>query len=423
MPVSAGTSVTARLPGNRAETVITVGEAREAVLAAMPDFEAENVPVESARGRVLRQNVVAERDQPPFDRVMMDGIAIAYSDYAAGRRQFPVQSTQAAGDKQQTLDAGNCIEIMTGASLPVGAECIVPVERITVAEGAATLEDGYVAEARQFIHPQASDHERGTVLLAAGKRISPMDIAIVHSAGLTDVEVSRQPTIRIISTGNELVPAGESIGPHQVRLSNGPAVVALLEEHGYVDCEHDHLEDEPAVLEERIAAHLAAADVLVLSGGVSMGKADYVPQVLGKLGVEVVFHKISQRPGKPMWFGVGPAGQAVFALPGNPVSTLVCARQYVLPALARSSGQPNAQPEFAALAQDFSFKPQLTCFQPVRLLSSTGGQVLAVPVKTNTSGDFAALSATDACVELPLEDTEFPAGTAVRLHRWRLLEP
>ncbi len=400
--------------------MITVGKAREAILAAMPEFEAETVAVESACGRILRQQVVAERDQPPFDRVMMDGIAIAFSDYAAGKRQFRIQSTQAAGDEQQSLNAGSCIEIMTGASLPRGADCIVPVERIAVSDGAATLEEGYLAEARQFIHPRGSDHERGAALLAAGKRISPMDIAIIHSAGLTDVEVSRQPTIRILSTGNELVPAGKSIEPHQVRLSNGPAVIALLQQHGFADCEHDHLEDEPAVLEERIAAHLAAADVLVLSGGVSMGKADYVPQVLGKLGVEVVFHKISQRPGKPMWFGMGPDGQAVFAQPGNPVSTLVCARQYVLPALARSSAEPDAQPEFAALAQDFSFKPRLTCFQPVRLLSNTGGQVLAVPVKTNTSGDFAALSATDGCLELPLEESDFPAGTAARLHRWRM---
>ena len=398
--------------------MITVDQAREDILAAMPAFDTETLPVESVCGRVLRQDVVAERDQPPFDRVMMDGIAIAHSDFAAGTRRFPIRSTQAAGDEQQSLEAGSCVEIMTGAALPRGADCIVPVERIAVSDGVATLEDGYVAEARQFIHAQGSDHERGAALLASGKRISPMDIAIIHSAGLTDVSVSRSPTIRVISTGNELVPAGEPVEPHQVRLSNGPAVIALLQHHGYRDCLHDHLADEPELLERRIAEHLDAADVLVLSGGVSMGKADFVPEVLGKLGVEVLFHKISQRPGKPMWFGMGPQGQAVFALPGNPVSTLVCARQYVVPALARSSGEPDARPEFAALAQDVNFQPQLTCFLPVKLLSGTGGQTLAMPVQTNTSGDFTALSATDGCVELPLEQSHFPAGTGVRLHRW-----
>jgi molybdopterin molybdotransferase len=400
--------------------VIPVGEAREAIMAAMPAFKAEVVPVDSACGRVLRQDVVAERDQPPFDRVMMDGIAIAFSDFEAGARRFPIQSTQAAGDEQQTLDAGHCIEIMTGASLPQGADCIVPVERITVDANAATLDDDYVAEARQFIHARGSDHQQGAALLTTGKCISPMDIAIIHSAGLTEVAVSRSPTIRVISTGNELVPAGASIAPHQVRLSNGPAVIALLQQHGYTDCEHDHLVDEPELLEQRIGAHLEAADALILSGGVSMGKADYVPEVLSKLGVELVFHKISQRPGKPMWFGIGPRGQAVFALPGNPVSTLVCARQYVLPALARSSGERGSQPEFAALAKDITFNPQLTCFLPAQLISGTGGQLLAMPVPTNTSGDFASLSATDGCIELPLEQSHFPAGTAVRLHRWKL---
>ena len=149
-----------------------------------------------------------------------------------------------------------------------------------------------------------------------------------------------------------------------------------------------------------------------------MGKADFVPQVLADLGVEVVFHKISQRPGKPMWFGIGQGNQAVFALPGNPVSALVCCRQYAIPALNRASSRRARNPEFAALAQDVQFKPRLTCFMPVQLLSNVSGQQLAMPVKTNTSGDFAALSGSDGYVELPLEETLFKAGDAVSLRRW-----
>ena len=149
-----------------------------------------------------------------------------------------------------------------------------------------------------------------------------------------------------------------------------------------------------------------------------MGKADFVPQVLQKLGVNVVFHKISQRPGKPMWFGIGPKQQAVFALPGNPVSTLVCCRHYVLPALNGASGASPGNPEFAALAQDVAFRPKLTCFLPVRLVSNAAGTLLALPVHTNTSGDFASLSGTDGYVELALEDTFFETGTTVPLHRW-----
>ncbi len=255
-------------------------------------------------------------------------------------------------------------------------------------------------------------------MLRPGKRISPLDIAIIASCGETHVDVAKDPVIRVVSTGNELVAAGEAIEPHQIRMSNGPAVLSLLASHGYRRTSHDHIVDDVDVLRKRLAAHLEDADVLVLSGGVSMGKADYVPQVLADLGVEVVFHKVSQRPGKPMWFGKGPSGQAVFALPGNPVSALVCCRQYVIPGLAKASGEAETPPVFAALAQDISFAPALTCFQPVKLISNAAGQVLAMPVKTNTSGDFASLSGTDGYVELTMERAEFPAGTPVFLRRW-----
>ena len=398
--------------------MLTTAQARDAILDAMPAFDTEVVPVNVATGRILRQAVSAERDQPPFDRVMMDGIAIRFGDFDGGARKFPIQSTQHAGDVQQTLNAGNCIEIMTGASLPKGSDCIIPVERLTVTDGSAVIEANYVAKEQQFIHAQASDHAKGAELLMPGARIAPMDIAVIASCGLTDIEVARSPIIRVISTGNELVPAGEPIGPQQIRMSNGPAIIAMLGQHGYTSCEHDHIRDDPALLEQRIGMHLDDADMLVLSGGVSMGKADYLPQVLAELGVAMVFHRISQRPGKPMWFGIGPTGQAVFALPGNPVSTLICGRQYVIPALNAACGLREAPPEFASLTQHVTFKPRLTCFLPVRSVSNVGGQVLAMPVHTNTSGDFASLSGTDGYIELPLEETDFPAGTAARLVRW-----
>lgn len=398
--------------------MLTTAEASAAILAAMPAAATETIQLANASGRILQQTVVAERDQPPFDRVTMDGIAFAFADISSDKRQLPIQAMQAAGDATLTLEAGHCIEIMTGASLPIGADCIVPVERIKIIDGVVDIESDYVAKQHQFIHPRASDHAKGTQLLTPGSRISPMDIAIIASCGLAELKVSAAPTICVISTGNELVPAGEPIEPHQIRMSNGPAMIALLEQHGYTDSEHDHIVDEPELLKTRIADHLENANVLILSGGVSMGKADYVPQVLAELGVDVVFHKISQRPGKPMWFGMGPNGQAVFALPGNPVSALVCCRQYVINALDGAAGLRPSPPEFASLAQEYVFKPPLTCFLPVKLVSAVGGQTLAMPVQTNTSGDFAALSGTAGYVELALATNTFPAGTGVQLHRW-----
>ncbi len=349
---------------------------------------------------------------------MMDGIALRFADFEKGIRRFPIQAMQAAGEAALALRAGGCIEIMTGASLPRNANCIVPVERISVEDGLAVLDEDYSVQSGQFIHARASDHAIGTELLMPGKRITPLDIAIIASAGLTEVDTTRKPMIRVISTGNELVPAGQPIAPHQIRLSNGPAIQAMLEAHGYRDSDHEHLADDPEILRGRIGRHLGSADILILSGGVSMGKADHVPAVLAELGVKVVFHKVSQRPGKPLWFGTGPQGQAVFALPGNPVSALVCCRHYVIPALDAASELAAVPPEFASLGADVRFQPDLTCFQPVRLLSSAAGQVLAMPVKTNTSSDFTALSATDGYVELAKEQSLFPAGTPVFLRRW-----
>ena len=398
--------------------MLTTAEALEAVLAATEAFPTETVDASASTGRVLRQIVRAERDQPPFDRVMMDGITFAWSDYDSGRRSFPIQGMQAAGDNVLTLDADHCIEIMTGAALPENADCIVPVERIDVVDGIATIEDDYDVQRGRFVHPRGSDYGKGAHLLTSGKRISPLDIAIIASCGETTLEVAADPVVRIISTGNELVAAGKSIEPHQIRMSNGPAVVSLLASHGYQRVVHDHIVDDVGALKARLAQHLSEARVLVISGGVSMGKADYVPSVLAELGVEVIFHKISQRPGKPMWFGKGPDGQLVFALPGNPVSALTCCRQYVVPSLAKASGANAAPPEFAALSKKISFKPSLTCFQPVKLLSNAAGQVLAMPVQTNTSGDFASLSSTDGYVELARDQSEFAAGSAVFLHRW-----
>ena len=398
--------------------MLTASEARARILAAIDPLPAETVPLADATGRVLAATAVAERDQPPFDRVTMDGIALSYAEYEEVERSFPIQATQLAGDPPLSLEPGHCIEIMTGAALPENADLIIPVERITVNGGAAHVEANYAVQERQFIHPRASDYAEGKELLRAGTRIRPMEIAVLASCGLAEVSVAAEPEVTVISTGDELVRAGEPIAPQQIRMSNGPAVVAMLKEHGYTKSRHDHLPDDKETLRERIAAHLDASDVLILSGGVSRGKADYVPEILGDLGVVVDFHRISQRPGKPMWFGTGPKGQPVFALPGNPVSTLVCCRQYVIPALDKASGETPPPQSFANLSEDVTFKPNLTYFVPVRVVTSAAGHSVAMPVRTNTSGDFAALAGTTGYVELAMSQSVFRAGTTLPLTRW-----
>ena len=400
--------------------MIGTKEATQKIRELLPSWNTETVDVLGAVGRSLRQAVCAERDQPPFDRVTMDGIAIRYEDFASGLRTFRIAGTCHAGDPRQSLDeAGTCIEVMTGAVLPDNSDTVIAVERIHVADGGARIEDGYEPADGQFVHRQGSDHRADTELLSQGHRVAPVDVAVLASCGLASVDVAASPCIRVVSTGNELVAAGSPILPHQIRMSNGPGLVALLRESGFADAEHRHLRDDPAELERELAALLDSVDVLVLSGGVSMGKADFVPAVLDKLGVNVVFHKITQRPGKPMWFGKGKENQLVFALPGNPVSALVCCRQYVLPALLEASGQPPIKDRHVRLIEDVEFKPNLTCFLPVKVSSNGDGIAIAHPVPTNTSGDFAALSGTDGYVELAREVAVFPAETAVPYHPWR----
>ncbi|HEX2138932.1 MAG TPA: molybdopterin molybdotransferase MoeA [Woeseiaceae bacterium] len=399
--------------------MLTTAEAIDRINAAVRPLDTERIALAGAAGRVLRQQVVAERDQPPFDRVTMDGIAVSFKALERGIRRFGIETRHHAGDPPVALGSeSSCIEVMTGAVLPQGADCVIPVERIEVTDGTAEIEQDYEAQRRQFVHGRGSDYRMASELLAPGALITPVDVAIVASAGLAEVEVARRPAIRVISTGNELVPPGLPVAAHQIRLSNGPAVVAMLVQQGFTDCRHDLLKDDRASLRARIAEHLDHADVLILSGGVSMGKADFVPAVLAELGVSTVFHKISQRPGKPMWFGTGPRGQAVFALPGNPVSTLVCCRHYVLPALLRASGRRDPPPEFALLTEEVTFRPELTWFLPVRLQSDIDGRLRARPVPTNTSGDFASLGGTDGYVELARDCSHFPPGTAAPLHRW-----
>ena len=261
--------------------MLTTAEASSAIEAAMPVFGTTGVSLHEAVGRVLHQSVHAERNQPPFDRVTMDGIAIRYSSFDSGNRNFKIQGRQYAGDKQQTLDDGDgCIEIMTGAVLPVNSDCVIAVERIHIEDGVAGIETDYEPKQHQYIHPQGSDHKKGVQILSPGQRITAADIAIIASSGLSTVQASELPVIRVISTGNELIAAGEPIETHQIRSSNGPALVAMLETHGYADCEHDHISDDKEAMEERIKKHLQEADVMILSGGVSMGKADFVPEVL-----------------------------------------------------------------------------------------------------------------------------------------------
>jgi molybdopterin molybdotransferase len=368
---------------------------------------------------VLRENVYAERDAPPFDRVTMDGIALDSRVVLTGARRFAVQAAQAAGDPPLTLASRSaCVEVMTGAVLPVGCDAVVPVEQLRLQDGGAELDRGIAVEAWQHVARRGTDSRQGALLLKAGAQLGAPEIAVAASAGMARVRVSSQPAIVVISTGNELVEPGEALLPHQVRRSNAYAIVAALRRRGFQRIADDHVPDDAAALRSRLEFHLRTHDVLVLSGGVSMGRLDLVPHALEELGVRLVFHRVAQRPGKPMWFGVTPGGAAVFALPGNPVSTLVCLARYVVPALFAAMGAARNEPERIAIASPVTVDAPLEAFIPVRLETDDWGRAWAVPSPTHGSGDFTALAGTDGFVELPPGPNEYPKGFVTRLHRW-----
>jgi molybdopterin molybdotransferase len=350
----------------------------------------------------------------------MDGIAIATVASNAGRREFRIAGIQAAGSRQMLLaNADACFEVMTGAVLPHGCDAVIPVENITVADGIARLADDVKPIAGMNIHSRGLDSRAGAKLLEAGMKLRAPEVAVIASAGLARVAATRPPRIMVISTGDELKEPGDAVEDWQIYRSNAYGVLATLQARGFDLLTHDHLPDDLDVLRQRLRAHLEAHDVLILSGGVSMGKFDYVPQVLQELGIEVIFHKVDQRPGRPMWFGVGGDGTTVYALPGNPVSTLVCLVRYVLPGLASALGAPQIAPEFVSLSGDVEVRPTLTLFQPVKLLpASEGGPAAALVTPTRGSGDFTSLIGTAGFVELAPGTQPLKRGTLVPLYRW-----
>lgn len=403
----------------QAGTLITPSLAEEAIHSRLTCLPIESLPLTQCVGGTLRENIYAERDQPPFDRVAMDGMAVLSEALRRGVTRFRIQGVQAAGAPQLKLGSGeDAIEVMTGAILPLGSDCVIPVEQIKVAGGFFSLTGAVNDSPYQHVDRRGNDSRQGMLLLEAGTLLRAPEIAVAASAGMARVRVSSQPAVMVVSTGDELIEPGEPIADYQVRRSNAYAVAATLRARGFGRIGDDHVPDDEDLMRERLALHLTTHEMVVLSGGVSMGKFDLVPKVLAQLGVQEVFHKIAQRPGRPMWFGIGPHGQAVFGLPGNPVSTLICLIRYVIPAIAEAMGTKRAPPERLALAAPVNFQPALTYFLPVAIECDDWGRPWADPRRPNGSGDFLSLTGTDGFVELPPGPNTYPKGFVTTVYRW-----
>jgi molybdopterin molybdotransferase len=389
--------------------MITVAEATRIILEHPMQMSVEEIPFQDAVGRILAEDLNADVDFPSFDKVMRDGIAIKFSDFENGIRSFNIQGLQAAGSPPLTLDgSGNCVEIMTGAILSNGADVVIMYEDTEIKDGIATVQ---IASVHHFENIQAKglDRKAGSLIVKAGVHISAPELGVAASIGKSTLKVLKLPKIALVSTGDELVPVSEMPLAYQIRRSNVYTIPPLLKPFN-IQPDLFHLADDKEVVTNKIGELVANYDVICLSGGVSKGKLDYIPDALEAVGVKQFFYKVRQRPGKPFWFGKAPNGTTVFALPGNPVSTFMCTNRFLVPWLRASMGlEPFNFPK-AELTEDFTFKKPLQYFLQVKLSYGADGKLLAAPVVGNGSGDFSNLVDADGFLELPSEQDEFKRG-------------
>ncbi len=401
--------------------MITVQEAEKLIHENMLPMPAALRPLAECGGCILREDIPAESDIPPFDRVMMDGIAISHAAWKKGVNDFVVEGVQAAGHPPQKLQSAKdgCFQVMTGAVLPEGTDCILPVEQIKTTGHRATVDANIRPTPMQFVHRKGTDRKRGDILLKAGVIIGSPEIAILCSAGRATVLTGRPPSIAVLSIGDELVDFGTALQPWEIRPSNAYTLIAAFKRLGFPTVRHFHFHDQLEEIEKGLRWAIADHDIIIVSGGVSMGMYDFVPAALQAVEARTVFHKVHQRPGKPFWFGLSRGGKPIFALPGNPVATQVLLHRYLLPALYRSMGAGDPQPQYAALTAELTTGPGLTYFFPVRLTCRNDGLQQAAPVPYNNSGDYSALGGTEGFIEVPAGTGRLQASSVVRFHPWR----
>ncbi len=393
-------------------TLLPYADARQKVIevagALRRPARRETIEIEHAFGRVLAREVRADRDYPPFNRSTRDGFAVRASDAAApGARLECVGELRAGGSFDGTLGPGQCVEIMTGASVPAGADAVAMIEH-TKRDGRAILLDR-AAKSGDHIVPRGSEARVGALLVAANARVGYAEMALAAQAGATRLEVFASPRLAILSTGDEVVDARANPGPLQVRNSNGISIEVLARTAGAEPIQLGNAPDEFVALRRNIERGLEA-DILVLSGGVSMGKYDLVEQVLSDLGAEFHFTGVAIRPGRPAVFATC-RGKLVFGLPGNPVSTMVTFELFVLPAIDLLSGAaPRPLPVFRGkLATPVREKGPMTHFLPARI-EWEGREARVTQLPWQGSGDIVALALANGFLVVGPERPEIAVG-------------
>jgi len=393
--------------------LITIAEARKRVLDAAQPLGTERVAIADAHDRVLAADVTATGDVPPFPCSAMDGYAVI--DGAAGRILTVVGESRAGTPSATALADGGAIRISTGGAIPDGATAVIAQEDVEVRDGTIVTETDVAAG--DHLRGAGEDMRSGETVLRAGMTLGAAELGAAVSAGAAELTVYRRPRVQVLATGDELRAPGEPLGPGEIHNSNGPMLDALADAEGALVGTAQRLPDDRAATVAGLASALDAADVVIVSGGVSVGPHDHVKPALAGLGVEEVFWRVALQPGKPTWFGRR-GNVLVFGLPGNPVSAVVTFSLFVRPALAALQGrteEPLLEPE-AVLGAAVRRNPDRE--QAVRVrLERRNGKLVATPNGPQGSHIVTSLLGADALAFIPAGEGELEAGAAVALER------
>lgn len=406
--------------------MISVAEAIRIVRAQSELLPVERVGISEYLGRVLARDVVADSDLPPFNRAQMDGYAMRAADTENASGDAPaslrVVGEAAAGRGWRgRLQSGEAVRIMTGAPVPDGADSVQRVEVTSEREGGAIVHIERATTPGQFIVERASEVMAGTVVLRAGETINATMTAALAAFGYAQIEVRRRPRVMVLATGTELVAVGERPGADQIRDSNSYSLSAYATLAGAVVERLPFAGDDPGQLVELISIGAERADLLVLSGGVSMGVYDFTKPALNQLGAEMFFERVALRPGKPTVFArlVAPRRTLVFGLPGNPVSVSVTFNLFARTALLAMQGthDPTLVEERAVLGRPVKGALERMSYLPARLLTDDDGHLIAEPLKWGGSSDFVAFAHATALIIVPQGVTALEAGARVQIVR------
>ena len=393
------------------EEFVTVGRAKELLQSLSISRKTERIPLIKAIGKYIAGPILAPMNVPSFDNSGMDGYAFAWEDLGESRKL--AQVVQAGSNPDFTLEKGTAVRIFTGAPVPEGADTVVQQEWVTVVGDTVFFELEKLVKG-MHVRKAGSQCQEGEIILNSGTQVTPGTIGLLASLGIEQVEVFRSPNVSIILTGDEIIEIGQALQPGQIYNANGPALIAYLSQMGITEVKVLKVKDEKSEVTRVIGEALETFDVVLLTGGISVGDYDFVKESLAENGVEQLFYKVKQKPGKPIFAGVK-GEKMVFALPGNPASVLTCFIQYVKPFLLRLLGNPDAwtAPAYFPIALDFNKKAPLTFFLKAKL---DNGRVIILPAQE--SFNLLSFGIADGVVEIPQELEHIESGSLVAFYPW-----